>query len=87
MLIKIPGISGLVTTTVLNTKIGKFKNKIPVISDLVQKTDYVAKILQIRGKYLTTSEYNKFTSNILDAKIKLQELANKSDISNLVKEF
>ena len=35
MLIKIPGISGLVTTTVLNTKIGKFKNKIPVISDLV----------------------------------------------------
>ena len=36
-------------------------------------------------KYFTTSDYNKFTSDILDAKIKQKELINKSHISNLVR--
>ena len=31
-------------------------------------------------KIFTTAEYNKFTSNILDVKVKQKELANKSDI-------
>ena len=32
------------------------------------------------GKYFTTADYNKFTSNILDVKLKQKELVNKSGI-------
>ena len=66
------------TTTVLNTKIKEVENKMPVLSDLVKKTDYGAKISEIEGKYFTTSDYNNFTSDILEAKTKQKELANKS---------
>ena len=52
---------GLVTATVLNTKISKVKNKIPVVSDLVKKTYYDAKISEIEGRYINTSDYNRFT--------------------------
>ena len=55
------------------------------LSGLVKKTNYDAKISKFEGKYFTSSDYNKFASDILDAKIKQKELANKSDISNLVK--
>ena len=55
------------------------------LSGLVKKTDYDVKISKFEGKYFTSSDYNKFASDILDAKIKQKELANKSDISNLVK--
>ena len=48
---------------VLNAKISEVKNKIPVVSDLVKKTDYDTKILDIEGKYITTSFYDKFTRN------------------------
>ena len=73
------------TTAVLNTKTSVVKNKIPVVSDLGKKIDYNAKISEIEGKYFSTSDYNKFTSDILDVKIKQKELVNKSDISNLGK--
>ena len=43
--------SGLVTTTVLNTKISEYENKIPSVSSLVKKTDYDAEIKDIEGKY------------------------------------
>ena len=36
-------------------------------------------------KYFTTSSYNKFSSAILDGKIKEKELVNKSSISNHIK--
>ena len=49
-------------------------NKIP---DVCKKTDYGAKISDTEGKYFTTSNYNKFTSNILDAKIKEKGLVGK----------
>ena len=39
---KIPRITGLATTSVLNT----VENKIPIVSDLIKKTDYDAKISQ-----------------------------------------
>ena len=81
---KILDTSRLVTTTVLNTKISEVENKIPSVNDLVKKTDYDAKIKYIEGKYFTTADYNadynKFTSDILDVKIKQKELVNKSDI-------
>ena len=35
--------------------------------------------------YISTSDDNKFTSDILDAKIKQKEFVNKSDIFNCVK--
>ena len=63
-------IIGLATTAVINTKICGVENKIPDVNDLVNKKDDDAKISDIEGKYFTTSDYNKFTSNILDAKIK-----------------
>ena len=37
------------------------------------------------GKYLSTANCNKFSKSIFDAKIKEKELADKSNISNLVK--
>ena len=39
----------------------------------------------IEKKYFTTSDFNKFRKYIIDARVKEQELVNKSDISNLVK--
>ena len=77
---KIPNVSELVTTTARNTKIIEVKNKFPNVSGLVKKTDYDAKISAIEGKYFTTDDYNKFTSDILDAKIKQKLLVNKFDL-------
>ena len=74
------------TTTVLNTKIIEVENKNPNVIDLARKTYYDAKISEIKRKYLTTSDYNKITSNIPDGKIKQKELVSKSDTSNLVKD-
>ena len=54
-------------------------------TDLVKITDYDAKISDIEGRYFTASDYNKFMSDIIDAKIKQKALVKKSDISNLVK--
>ena len=68
---KIPDRNGLLTTTVLNTKIGEVENKIPCVSGFVKKTDYDAKI----------KDCNKFTSDMLDVKVKQKELVNKSDIN------
>ena len=62
---KLPDVSVLV-----NTKISKCKNKIPVVSDLVKKTDNDNKI----RKYVSISDYNKFTKEMLDARIKEKEL-------------
>ena len=44
--------------------------EIPNVSDLVEKKDHDAKVSYIDGKYFTTSNYNKFTNGIFDAKIK-----------------
>ena len=44
---KASNVSGLVTRTVLNTKITEGENKIPFVSSLAKKTDYNAKISDI----------------------------------------
>ena len=67
------------TTTVLDTQISEVENKIPSVSGLVKKTDYDAKIKDIEGKYFTSADYGKFTSDVLDEKIKQKELVNKYD--------
>ena len=40
-------------------------------------------MLEIEGKYITTSNYNKFTKEIIDVTIKRKELVYKNDIYNL----
>ena len=42
---------------------------------LAKKRDYDAKILDSKGKYIATSDYNKFTSDIYDAKIKQRRIS------------
>ena len=61
---QIPDVSGLRTTTLLNTRISEVENKIPDVSKLVNKADYDAETTDIKGKYLTTADYDKLTSNI-----------------------
>ena len=51
------------TTTAFNTKLSEVDSKIPSIGG-------DAKIKDIKGKYFTAANYNKFTSDILDVKIK-----------------
>ena len=87
MVIKKADASGLVTKTVPNTEIEEVNNKIPHLSGLVKLTNYDTKIFLIEGKYFTSSDYNKFTSNIFNAKIKQKKLVKKSHISNLIKFF
>ena len=44
--------------------------KIPDVTGVVKKTEYNTKISHIEKKYFITSDYNKLTKEILDAKIK-----------------
>ena len=75
-----PDTSGLMTKTVLNRKTNKVENKVLIVSSLVQKTDYDAKIKEIERKYFTTANYKKITSKILEVKIKQEKLDNKFDV-------
>ena len=70
---KIPSITVLATASACNG----VENNIPNIKDLVKKTDYDVKISDIETKYLTTSDYNKFKCETLNAKIKVKKLADK----------
>ena len=72
------------TTTVLDTKFRELENKIPDVSCLVNKTDYNAKISDIEAKHFITSDYNKFTKEILDSKIKEKGLVDKCNIFSLI---
>ena len=85
-MIKIPDTIGLVTTTVLKIKIDEAENKAPNVSGLVKKSNYDAKISDIKGRCFTIADYNIFASDILDSKLKPKELLKKYDISNLVKD-
>ena len=82
---KIPDTGGLMTITVLDTKTGDVYNKVPDVSGLINKIVHNAKTSDIEKKYFTTLNYNKFTTEILDAKIKEKRLLDKFNISNLVK--
>ena len=75
---KIPSITGLATTAVLNA----IENKIINVSNIVKK-NCGAKILDIESKYFTTSDYLIIINLRIEEKIKIKEkeLLNKSDIS------
>ena len=54
------------------------------MNNIVKKTDYDVKISDIQSMYFVTSDYNKLTSEILNAKIKEKDLVNKFDISGFI---
>ena len=64
------------STTVLNTKIGEFKSKIPYTSGLVTtnilhtKIEEVGKKIPDHAKYITTPEFNKLTAENFAARLK-----------------
>ena len=63
---EIPSITGLVTTSALNT----VRNDIPNVSDLVKKTNMMQNYEILKRKCFITSGYNIFRNEILGAKIK-----------------
>ena len=84
---KIPSITNLATaTTALTTVENKIPNVLVKKADgLVKKADYDAKISEMENKYFTTPDYNKFTSNTLDAKITQKKLVNEYDLNKKTK--
>ena len=76
---KIPRITNLVTTASLNAKLNEVKNKIPSTTNLATTIAFIAVENKIKQKndaetkdtkdYFITSDYNKFTNNILGAEI------------------
>ena len=69
---KINEINGeiLSITGLAATSLNAVKNEIRNISDLVKKTDYDAETSDIESKCFAISDYNKYTNNILDVKVK-----------------
>ena len=77
---KMPSITNLGTTAALND----VKNEMPNVSYLVKKNRLWCKNKTFKGKYFTTSNYDKFTNVILDAKTENERLVNKSDIFEFI---
>ena len=77
---KIPDITNLATNTTLNTKINEVKNEIPLKKEQ-KKQIMMQKYHKMGSKYFTTSDFNKFTSNILGEKITQKNAVNKNDFN------
>ena len=82
MLIKIPAISGLVTTTVLNTKISEVENKIPDTKGLVTTIVLNEKLVKLRlnpnhDKYIATPKFKDLTAESFAARLKQANLVTK----------
>ena len=77
----------LLTTAALNTEIKSIENKISGATDKTkQKMKQIIIIkYQTLEKNISFSDYNKFTSEIMDAKKIQKQLVNKSNISSLAK--
>ena len=86
---KIPSISDLATNSALTA----FENKIPNPSNLVTKTNYNTKISEIEnkiidhnhGKYITTQEFNRLTTENVKARLKEADLVTKTDFDTQFK--
>ena len=78
---EIPNITNLALATAFTT----VENKIPNVSDLVKKAGYDAEIKDIKDKYFSPPDYNKFTNNILVAKITVKKLVNESGLNEKIK--
>ena len=85
---KIPDITNLATTTAHNAKINEIQNGIHSISNLVTtdvviKADYDTEIKDIKNKYITISDYDKF--KIIHPKIAAKKLVNESGLYEKIK--
>ena len=84
-----PNVTNLDSTTAFTT----VQNKMPNVSNLVKKTDYNTKIIEIEkkisdhglDKYIATPEFNNLTAENFAARLAQANLARKSDIANFVK--
>ena len=80
---KIPSITGLATNSALTA----VENKKPDVSSLVKKTDYKTKISEIEnkvndhnhGKYITTPEFNRLTTENFKARLAQLNLITKTN--------
>ena len=61
-------------------RVNKVENKIPNVNNIVKKTDFDVKILDIQSNYFVTSNYNKLTNEIVKARKKEKDLVNKFDV-------
>ena len=85
---EIANITNLASTTAFTT----VENKIPSVTNLVKKIDCNKNISEIEKKITdhnhdkcsATPEFNKFSAEIFDLRIKRTNLASKSDIANFV---
>ena len=90
---KVPDASGLVTTTVLNSKISKVKNKIPNTSNLVITTVLNTKINKVgnkipnNSKYINIQDINKLMAENFAARLKQADFVNKTDFNNKLTSF
>ena len=58
------------------------ENKIPDVSNLVNKTDYNTKVIEIEDnhdKYIDTQEFDKLAADAFNARIAQANLTTKSD--------
>ena len=67
-----------------NSALTAVENKISDVSNLVKKTDYDAKILDIESNYITTANYNKFTKEIVDNSMKNKNLVDRSAFARFI---
>ena len=80
---KIPDTSGLVTATVLNTKISEVNNKIPHTSSLTTTAVLSSKISEFENKfpdhakYFTPPEINELIAENFTAKLKQADLVSR----------
>ena len=79
---EIPSITNLATTAALTA----MENKIPDVSDLVKKKTRLLhkNIRNSKKKHFTTSDYIKFTKNILDPKTK-KKIVHESGLDKKIK--
>ena len=79
----IPRTSGLVTATVLNTKISEIENKIPNTRNLVTTNVLNTKVIEVENKiphgdkHITIPEFNKLTAESFAARLKRADLEKK----------
>ena len=64
-----------------NATLTAVENEIPHVSNLVKNTDPKEKTSDIESKYFKTTDYDKLTSQPLDAKITQKESVDKSVIA------
>ena len=86
--IKILDASGLVNTTLLNTKISEVENNISVTTTVLNtKISEAEKKILNHAKYITTQKFKKLTAANFTARLKQANLVSKIDFDNKLISF